>query len=313
MSVRAERPHAARRRGIALLLALITMLVGGTCALALWHTRASTFRALTLERAWLRAATTADSALLAALTLTDTGGWRSVAAPGDLRTLLDITASHEFRRAAVARLGWGTLLVRGVVQLQSGVPHLVARAEHRVLIPLIAPITMPQAGLTGVRPWTVDSAAVLTLSAAVPSELTCRAGLLPVTVLQDSLGGALDSNLVTLLDPDTVSLPLAGVFRLTRDRITRPLVITGMVESVTGLQVAADLRIMGVLVVQESVVPAGGRLDVTGAIVTRDAGVGHSTLGSGDRVRYDACAIRHAVARATRPGPARTWTTLRLF
>jgi hypothetical protein len=79
------------------------------------------------------------------------------------------------------------------------------------------------------------------------------------------------------------------------------------------LVVQADLRVTGVLVTRGSVRPAGGRLDVTGAVVSGDVGSGPSALGAGDRVRYDACAIRSAVARVTSPGPTATWTTLAVW
>ena len=301
------------RSGFALLLALATIMIGGSCALALWHTRASASRALTLDAARLRATAAADSALLTALEVTDAGGWRTLLAPAEMMTVLNQTSGQEYRRAEVARIGWATLLVRGAVAVRSGVPQVVARADHRVLIPLTAPLPMPAAALTGARPWSIDPGAAVGLAPAVPAEVRCRAGLIPASIRQDSLARSLDASLVTPLDPDTVSAPLVGVFRLTRDRITRPMVIVGIVESVTGLSIGADLHLTGVLVVRESVQPAGGQLHVNGAIVAGDAGAAHSTFGNGDSVRYDACAIRHAVARATRPGPSRTWTTLRLF
>lgn len=312
MSARTDL-HFAARRGVALLLALATMVIGAICALALWHTRAAAERTLILDAASLRATAAADSLLLSSLTLIDTGGWRNLTPPAGAHRVIDLGSGADRRRADVARIGWGTLLARGDVSLHTGVRHLPARSEHRVLIPLVAPMAMPVAALTGTRAWFVDPGAVVALAPPLPIESNCRAGRAPVAVLQDSAAGALDSTLVTPLDPDTVSAPVAGVFRLTRDRITRPMVITGMVESVTGLHVGADLLVTGVLLVRGSVIPSGGRLDVTGAVVAGDAGGTRSSLGAGDRVRYDACAIRRAVARATRPGAMRTWTTLRLF
>ncbi|MES3036099.1 MAG: hypothetical protein V4813_18990 [Gemmatimonadota bacterium] len=311
MSARTER--TTHRRGIALLLALVTVLVGGSCALALWHTRAAALRTLALDSAVVRAATIADTLLLAALAVADTGGWRQLTAPADVHRVIDLRVGAGVHRADIARVGWSTLLVRGAVSMRSGVPGLPARAEHRLLIPLVEPLRFPLAPLTGAQPWQVDAAAVVELTPTTLTELACRAGVVPIPTRQDSLVVTLDSTLVSPLDPDTVSSPVHGVFRLTRDRISRPLVITGMVEAVTGLHVGADLLVTGVLVVRGSVVPAGGRLHVTGAVLTGDAGGAPSSLGTGDRVRYDACAIRHAVARATRPGHVRTWSTLRLF
>jgi hypothetical protein len=118
---------------------------------------------------------------------------------------------------------------------------------------------------------------------------------------------------LTALDPDTVRDTLVGAFRLTRPAIGIPLRVTGMLVTDTDLLVGADLRVTGVLIAGGSIRTAGGRLDVTGAVVAGDSSGGQSRLGAGDRVRYDACAIRGAVLPLTSPGPAATWTTLRLF
>jgi hypothetical protein len=113
------------------------------------------------------------------------------------------------------------------------------------------------------------------------------------------------------IDADTVTGPLTGVFRLTNPNLTHPLFVVGMVVLDSELLVQADLELVGVLVTRGAIQHAGGRLQVTGAVLAGDAGGGHSGLGAGDR--YDACAVRRAVERVTRAGPGATWTTVPLF
>jgi hypothetical protein len=238
------------------------------------------------------------------------GGWRRLAFPGDWLTTHHARSASAERSTAVARLGWGSLLVRGLVTRRTGVPRVEARADQRLLVPLLAPMPMPSAALHGAQPWTVLPSADLGSVVPTPAERRCRDGIVPQRSSTDSVPVALDATQVTLLDPDTVSAPLEGVYRLIHGRIRRSMVVRGVVESVTGLSVGADLQIVGVLVAQGSVQPAGGRLDVTGAVIARDSGGAGSVLGNGDRVRYDACAIRRAVERATRPAPAVTWTAV---
>jgi hypothetical protein len=271
-----RRPSPGTRRGVALLLALVTLGVLSVCLLALWQTRAGALRSDRLRAAVLRRSTQADSMLALGVDAVHSGAWRGLTQPGVWIRTHQHHATDAHLTTTVARLGWGTLLVRGLATGRSGV-------------------------------WRVPAVAT-----ASPLEQQCRDGVLPQVSRLDSMAVALDPTQVTLLDPDTVSTPLVGVFRLIRDRIRRPMVVTGMVESVTGLFVEADLQIVGVLVAQGSVQPAGGRLDVTGAVITRDSGGAGSELGHGDRVQYDACAIRRAMERATRPAPAVTWTSVGL-
>lgn len=307
-----RRPSPGTRRGVALLLALVTLGVLSVCLLALWQTRAGALRSDRLRAAVLRRSTQADSMLALGVDAVHSGAWRGLTQPGVWIRTHQHHATDAHLTTTVARLGWGTLLVRGLATGRSGVRRVPARADQRLLIPLRAPMRLPEAALTGGTSWTVHAGATVGVATASPLEQQCRDGVLPQVSRLDSMAVALDPTQVTLLDPDTVSTPLVGVFRLIRDRIRRPMVVTGMVESVTGLFVEADLQIVGVLVAQGSVQPAGGRLDVTGAVITRDSGGAGSELGHGDRVQYDACAIRRAMERATRPAPAVTWTSVGL-
>jgi len=304
-----EARRTAARKGIALLLALVTIVVVGLCVLALWQTRAGALRSDRLRNAANSAASDADSALAAAVAGVLGGGWRTLQLPGASRVTL-VPIGGKVATASVVRLGWGTLMLRGAASERGGLHAVEALADDRLLVPLVAPFALPKAALTGGRGWLLDPAATVGFAPAAPAELRCRDGVLPVMIVVDSVTGPLDATLVTPLDPDTVTAPLVGVFRLMRDRIVRPLVVDGILESVSGLVVQADLQVAGVLVVQGSVQPAGGRLDVTGAVITSDSGGGHSGLGGGDRVRYDACAIRRAVERATRLRPSATWTVV---
>jgi hypothetical protein len=304
------RPSSHRRQGFALLLALVVLTVVSICVLALWQLHAGARRSDRLRTATLAAQIDADSMLALGLDAVTAGGWRGLAFPGDWLTTHHGRSASAERSTAVARLGWGSLLVRGLVTRRTGVSRVEARADQRLLVPLLAPMPMPSAALHGAQPWTILPSADLGSVVPTPAERRCRDGIVPQRSSTDSVPVALDATQVTLLDPDTVSAPLEGVYRLIHGRIRRSMVVRGVVESVTGLTVGADLQIVGVLVAQGSVQPAGGRLDVTGAVIARDSGGAGSVLGNGDRVRYDACAIRRAVERATRPAPAVTWTAV---
>jgi hypothetical protein len=166
--------------------------------------------------------------------------------------------------------------------------------------------------LTGVLPWNLDPGATVEIPVAAGVELRCRSSGVVVTA-RHAFPVLVDSLRLPLIDPDTLRDSLVGAFRLTLGRITRPVRVIGMLVADSELWIDADLRVTGVLVARGSVHPAGGRLDVTGAVVTGDAGGVASGLGAGDRVRYDACAIRSAVERVTSPGPTRTWTILPVF
>jgi hypothetical protein len=303
----------SNRRGTALLLAIVIAAVAGICVLALGRTSAGAHRSVAMERAITGSESIADSALVRAFHMIDSGRWRGVALPGDTVTLASGASARNAWRVAIGRMGWQTLIVRATSVLPGGAPLLRARSDRRAVIPLIAPLDMPAAAVTGAVPWTIDPGALLDEVPAVGAELRCRPRR-PVTPSGvDTLPTAFPSASYPAVDPDTVTGPLVGVFRLARRQVRRPLQVAGLVVSDSDLVVDADLRITGVLVVRRSVVPAGGRLEVVGAVVAGDAGGGRSGLGSGDRVRYDACAIRRAVERVTRPGPSSTWVHLRLF
>jgi hypothetical protein len=310
MSAHIERPH---RRGVALLIAIAIGAVVGVCVLALWRESASATRAVTLESAIERADALADSALVRATAIVDSGGWTRLSRPGE--TVLFASASTRATRwrAESGRVAWGTLVIRGVAEVRSGVRGVWARSERRSIVPLRAPLPMPEAAVTGVQPWIVAAGATLDVPPAVGAEVVCRGPAGATASARHPYPVAIDSVRLPLVDADTVRDSLVGAFRLIRGRIARPLRITGMVVVDTEVVVDADLRVTGVLVARGSVHAGGGRLDVIGAVVSGDSGGGPSGLGSGDRVRYDACAIRRAVARVTSPGPTSTWTTLRVF
>ncbi len=311
MSVRTE-PRC--NRGTALLIAVAISAIVGVCVLALWRSAAGAGRGDTLERATVAAASQADSARTLAYALLDAGAWRRLPLPGDTATIASGVTARGNWRTDIARLGWQTVLVRGVAIRRSGVPSVWARADRRTLIPLLTPLGMPTAAITGANAWIVDPAATVELAAATGPELQCRpAGQPPATSGQAPFPVGLDALRYPAIDPDTVRDSLVGVFRLTGRRLTRPLHVEGMLVLDSELLLEADLRLTGVLVARGSILTAGGRLTVTGAVISGDTGGGRSGLGPGDRVRYDACAIRRAVERVTRLGPSATWTHLSLY
>ena len=322
MSARAERrgqscgsrTPAGQRRGVALLVVIVIASVVGIGVLALWRGAAAGRRVATLEGGMAGSGAVADSALVVGLAAVDAGAWRRLAAPGDDLVAGVGVAGRGRWRATIGRVGWSTLVVRGVSEWRSGVPDVPGRADRREVVPLVSPLSVPVSALTAPGPWVNAVGATVVVPAAGPAERACRAGASPSL---DAVGSYPDSAMAGLalvpVDPDTVSGPLAGAFRLVRGAIRRPLRIEGMVVIDTDLVVGADLRLAGMLVVRGSVLAAGGRLDMLGAIQSGDAYGGHSGLGPTDLVRYDACAIRHAVERVTWPagGPART--PFRLF
>jgi type II secretory pathway pseudopilin PulG len=311
MSVRTESP---RRRGTALLIAVAISAIVGVCVLALWRSAAGARRADTLERAIVAAATQADSARTLAFALLDTGAWRGLPRPGDTTTLASGTTPRGRWQTEIARLGWQTVLVRGSATVKSGVPKVEARADERTLVPLQMPLPMPHSAITGANAWIVDPTATVGLAGATGPELRCRpAGHVVATTGQAPFPAGLDPLRYPGVDPDTVRDTLVGVHRLTRSHLTRPLDVEGMLVLDSELLLGADLRLTGVLVARGSIRNLGGRLTVTGAVISGDSGGGHSGLGPGDQVRYDACAIRRAVERVTRLGPSSTWTHLSLF
>lgn len=301
------------RRGIALLIAVVICAVVGVCVLALWRGSMGAARAATLESSIARAEAIGDSALVRATVAMDGGAWRSLELPGQMLVAGSGIRAGARWRADVGRVGWGTLVLRGVGDTRSGARDVMSHAERRSVVPLRAPLAMPESALTGALAWSVDAAATIDLPLAIGAEAICRPASAVIVASRHPFPMAVDSLRLPLIDPDTLRDSLVGAFRLTHGRIRSPLRFTGMVVVDTEVMVEADLRVTGVLVVRGSVHPAGGRLDVTGAVVSGDANGGPSGLGAGDRVRYDACAIRRAVARVTSPGPTRTWTTLTVF
>lgn len=310
-----ESAPAARRHrhGSALLLAVVTTAVIAITTLALWRAAAGTRRSANLELTGAGVESTADSAVALALGQVAAGGWRQVAAPGDTATLNSGTSARGAWLATVGRLGWHAIMIRAHVTERSGVPRLAASADRRVLVPLRLPMLLPTAAVTGAGAWTIDSAAIVQVPVAAGAERVCRVGAAVTGTAIAPWLASFDTAAFVAVDPDTVRDSLVGAIRLTRGHLTRPLRVTGMVVLGSELLLGADLEITGVLIARGSVAHAGGRLAVTGAVVTGDAGGGHSGLGPGDRVRYDACAIRRAVEHVTSPGPASTWTHLTLF
>lgn len=310
MSARTER---LGRRGIALLIAVVICAVVGVCVLALWRGSMGAARAATLESSIARADALADSALVRAIVAVDGGAWRGLELPGQMM-LAGADARVTARwRADVGRVGWGTLVLRGVADTRSGARGVMSHAERRSIVPLRAPFAVPDSPLTGAVPWSIDAAATIDVPLAIGAEAVCRPAGAIVVEARHPFPLAVDSLRLPLIDPDTLRDSLVGAVRLTGGRVTHPLRFTGMVVVDTELVVEADLRVTGMLVVRGSVHPAGGRLDVTGAVMSGDTNGRTSGLGAGDRVRYDACAIRRAVARVTSLSPTRTWTTLTVF
>jgi len=309
MCARREPP----RRGIALLLAVAITSVVGLCALALWRTSAGSSRALVLERARTRAEGLASDGMSRALQQVSIGAWRALTLPG---AHMSIDSTHTGRghwRATLGRPTWSALLLRVRSETASGARSVRAQRDERILIPLLAPIEIPAAALTGDRPWLVPSGATVEVPPATPQERACRRNIVPVVKRTATRGSAPPHDVLVALDADTITRPLVGSFRLTKATLTSPLRVTGMVVLDSDLVIAADLQLSGVLFVRGSIHPAGGQLDVTGAVVAGDSLGGHSGLGTGDRVRYDACAIRRAVDLVTRPAPSATWTRMSLF
>ena len=306
------RIDTARRHGTALLLAIVITAVTAICVLSLWRTTAAAGRWSALEGAHVAAQSLADSASLLAFQAVDSGGWRRLTAVGQTASLAAATGRRSSWRVQLGRSGWMTLIARSSAAVRTGLPGLSARADRRTIIPLVAPLRFPTAALTGDSLWRVDSAAIVDIS-VTGADASCRPAAAIVRVARHPFPATLDLRGFPVVDPDTVTDSIVGVFRLTRNTLTRPLHVVGMLALDSDLLLGADLRLTGVLIARGSVRPAAGRLDVTGAVVSGDSGRAHSGLGPGDRVRYDACAIRRAVEHLTGPGPSATWTHLRLF
>lgn len=301
------------RRGIALLAAVVVAVVVGVAVLALWRGVAASRRVDRLDASAADVAGVADSALAAALQGVDAGAWRGLR-PGASQQVGTGGSGRASWRAWVGRSGWGTVVARGAGEGPSGVPRVPARADGRAVVPLEAPLPMPVAALTGVHHWLVDPAALVVVPAPDSGEVRCRDGVIPIPEASSTFP---DSVLTTLglvpLDPDTVTDSVRGAVRLVRGQVTRVLRINGMVVVDTDLVVGADLGLTGVLVVRGAVRGGGGRLEVSGAVVSGEGYGGQSGLGPLDWVRYDACAIRRAVEWVTRPAGIRRRTSFHLF
>lgn len=306
-------PTEASRSGVALLLAVAVTAVVGLCTLALWKTSAGSSRSLVLERARARADALASEGTARALQQVSAGAWRTLSVPASTRSLgVQLFARGQWR-ADLGRPTWSTLIIRTVSDAASGAPGVRAMRDERVLVPLLAPLDIPSAALTGARPWSIPVGAAVDVPLPSVMERRCRDGIAPVPSRTTPRGGTLQVATLAILDADTVTRPVVGSYRLARASLRSPLQVTGMVALDSDLVVQADLQLTGVLFVRGSIRHAGGRLDVTGAIVAGDSLGGNSGLGTGDRVRYDACAIRHAVDLVTRPGPSATWTRMSPF
>lgn len=301
------------KRGFALLVAVVIAAVVGMVVLALWRGSAASTRIIALEGASAHTDIIADSARLRAMQFVDSGGWRQLRTPGTWRLVATDSTRNGQWRAEVGRTAWNTLVVRGSAIAPAGSPRTFSSADHRTILPLGAPIHFADAALTGVQAWNVDAAATVIVPPAAGTEIGCRSGAVARTIARAPFAAAIGAMRLPVIDPDTLRDSVTGAFRLATPRVATPLRVTGMVVVDSELIVEADLRIMGVLVVGGSVHPRGGRIDVTGAVLSGDAGGGPSGLGAGDRVRYDACAIRRAVELVTSRRPTATWTILNVF
>lgn len=301
-----------QRPGWAMLLAVVMSAVVAICVLALWKTASRARRVDLLERAGVAARSLADSVSVQAVQLVDSGAWRTLSSPGRHVAGPSGVDARGVWQTRIGRSGWNTVIVQSEAAVRTGLPGVTAHADQRTLIPFIAPLAVPAAALTGANPWLVDAAAVVEVP--VPgADRHCRPGWVVAPTRTQAFPASLDLTRWVALDPDTAPDSLAGAFRLTHGVLARPLFVEGMAALDSDLVLGADLRLTGVLITRGSVRPAGGHLDVTGAVVSGDAGGGHSGLGPGDQVRYDACAIRRAVERMSRPGPVATWKQLSLF
>ena len=308
-----DTTDAPARRGIALLLAIVTCTIVGLCALSLWHAGSAARRTITLEAAIATAESLADSSRALGIRALSLGSWRTLTEPGAAVRIAHARTPSQAVDADIGRVGWTTLVVRGMSDVRTGVAGMTAHADRRTVIPLIAPLDVPHAAVTGVQPWSLAPSALVEIPPPTGRERRCRplGSVTPAT--QAAYPVTLDLRRMPVVDPDTVRDSLTGAWQLSRRRLSRPLIVRGLVVIDQDIEIAADLRIVGVLISHGSIRPAGGHLDVTGAVVSGDVTGGVSVLGAGDRVRYDACAIRSAVARATSPAPTATWTTLSVF
>lgn len=303
MSDTTDRPG---RRGSALLPVLIISIVLAVCALSLWRSASSARLASEGDGAMLESGAMAESVLARSAAAAEAGAWRTLPLPGDTSTVTAQFGRTTRRHATLTRLGWSMILARATASLAGGRPGVTARADRRILIPLSAALEVPVAAVTGAEPWVIQPGALVEVPTATPAEARCRENIAPVAQLARSWRVDTSLRRTPAFDADSVRDTIRGLARLGGPRLSTPIAVSGMLVLDSDLTLEADLHVSGVLVVNGSVVPAGGRLDVTGAIVTADIGGRHSELGAGGRVRYDACAIRRAIdLSSTLASPAR--------
>jgi hypothetical protein len=310
---RFTRIGVARRRGVALVFALVCATICGIAVLALWKAVAEQQRTGHLDRSVRRAAAIAESAQVRALFAIDSGHWRNISAPGASQQVMQLQRAGERRLALLGRTGWTTLLARGTGVARSGVSGVAATADRRLLIPLVSPIAFLDAAVTGGSPWLLHPGSTIDLPPASGDESVCRWGSVPRARDVQPWPAPFAPAALPLIDPDTVRDTIRGAVRLAGPVLARPIQVQGILALDSDLVVGADLHVSGVLIARGSVRSSGGQLTVTGAVVAGDAGGGHSELGAGDRVRYDGCAIRRALEQVTVPGPSATWTRLSFY
>jgi hypothetical protein len=310
MSGRTERP----RPGFGLLLAIVFVALAALVTLALVHASSASMRGPRLEAGISASESLTDSVSVRGHRLVANGGWKALATPGRIESVDSGSYMSRKWQGQMARLSWTAILLRAASAGRTGVPGVSGASEVRTLIPLRSPIEFPAAAVTGTRAWIVDALATVLLPPSIAGpELSCRTAR-AVTIAQvRTPSDTFNAAAIPLIDPDTITGTVRGLVRLPSLPLARPMTIIGMVVVGSDLRLNADLRVTGVLFTTGSVITGPGRLDVTGAVIAADSGGGQSRLGSGDRVRYDACAIRRALDHVTRPAPTSTWTHLRVF
>lgn len=305
--------HRRARHGVALLSAVVITTVMAVAIVSLWQVAAAARRSARWFTSVESAAALADSSMSVGLRSVADGHWRSLSAPGAVLVAADVHSQRSTSTVSVGRVAWSALLVRAQSISRTGTLRLPSRADRRMLIPLTVPMQLPRAALTTGQPATIATGASVDVPFAGTDERVCRDGQAAVASRTGPWVAVPALQALPAVDPDTVRGTLVGAYRLTRATVGVPLTVHGMVELDTDLFIGADLRVTGVLLVRGSIRPAGGRLEVTGAVIAGDSTGGHSGLGSTDRVRYDACAIRRAVDQLASPVPTGGWTSLRLF
>jgi Flp pilus assembly protein TadG len=298
-----------QRGGVALLIALLAALLVAAIVVSLARGSAFSARAQVLTARSTQAAALAESAHVRALSGTHDSVWRALR-QSDTRIVAErATGTHPFS-STIGRPTWSTLMARGTSRVPAGVPHAQAAADRRSIIPLWSPLSFPRAALSAPLPWLLDASAIVSVPTASLPESRCRAGILPAVEERGGPDAAFVLSALPAIDPDTVIDTVRSAVRLSGPRLARPFAVRGILAVDSDLLLEADLQIEGVLVTRGSLVPSGGHLQVTGAVVAGDVGAGASALGPGDRVQYDACALRHALDLITHPAPVSRWMRL---